>query len=85
MSLVLTNSIKGEDLLQKSRGQIVLRSVALSETLQPNLQYPTPDDPMRQQFVNDYERRGFSYVRKRYWRVPMKEWLKFYVKRTLGR
>lgn len=85
VSLVLTNSIKGEDLLRKSRGQIVLRSVALSETLQPNLQHPTPDDPMRQQFANDYERRGFSYVRKRYWRVSMKEWLKFYVKRTLGR
>lgn len=62
VSLVLINTEKGEKIFNMIVSKLNIRQVELEKCLQPNLCYPTKVHPKRQQFENDYKRKGFEYV-----------------------
>lgn len=66
ISLLLANTEKGQLLLQVVKDSIMLREVPLDKCLQPNLQHPTPINPLRDQFIKDYSDHGFLYIAKKY-------------------
>ena len=76
VSLVIVNTEKGQRLLEKSEGELNLLKVGTSQVLQPNLIHPTPANPMRQKFEEDYKNKGFRFVLRRYgnvgWRCNLK-------------
>lgn len=85
VSLVICNTSKGHYLFNQIQQNINSVSVEIKECIQPNLLRPTSEDERRKKFELDYMAKGFRYVLKKYWVVSKKEWLKFYVKRFLGR
>lgn len=85
VSLVLCNTSKGHELFEASSEELNRVQVPLESCLQPNLLRPTQEDDNRKLFEKEYEKRGFDYVRKRYWKTSLKQWTKHYIKRLLGR
>lgn len=71
-SIVLINTSKGQKLFDIVSDQILLAKVPLISCIQPNLQCPTPENPLRSQFEDDYRRKGFKYVMCRYGEVGIK-------------
>jgi len=75
VSLVLVNTPKGNEVLEKCRDSFEIRDVALSDALQPNLQHPSVPDKDAARFERDYASRGLGYVLKRYgdqgWRYKL--------------
>lgn len=63
-------------LLSGSESELNLLEVEISQVLQPNLIHPTPANPLRQKFEDDYKNKGYLYVLTRYgnvgWRYKMK-------------
>lgn len=76
VSLVIVNTDKGKRLLSGSESELNLLEVETSQVLQPNLIHPTPANPLRQKFEDDYKNKGYLYVLTRYgnvgWRYKMK-------------
>lgn len=64
LSLILINSEKGEALLVKSK--IKTDMISLKECMQPQLSKPSKLHPHYQQFVKEYETKGFVFVAKKY-------------------
>lgn len=64
LSLILINSEKGKILLTKSK--IKTDAISLQECMQPQLRKPSPLHPLHQQFVKEYETKGFVFVAKKY-------------------
>lgn len=79
VSLVLCNTRKGLDLFNSVHSCLNVVPVSLEDSLQPNLQHPTPIDSKRDSFENDYKLKGFKYVMKKYGDVGMM----FQVKRVI--
>lgn len=71
-SLVLINSVKGFELFENGLDDLHAIEVPLSQCLQPNLQHPTAENPLRSKFERDYEKRGFEYIMRKYGEVGMK-------------
>lgn len=71
-SLVLMNSAKGKELFEKVGTELHVMEVPLSMCMQPNLQRPTPENPLRGRFESDYAEKGFRYVMKRYGEVGIR-------------
>lgn len=71
-SLVLINSSRGKDWFDSVTDQLHFVEVPLQLCIQPNLQQPTPENPLRTQFESDYRRKGFKYVMRRYGEVGIK-------------
>lgn len=90
VSLVLLNTERGRSLFAQVRGRLQVIPVRLENALQPNLCHPTAIHPRRMDFENDYLRKGFEYVLKKYgelgWRhrvQAFRQRLKFHIKRML--
>lgn len=66
ISLVLINTHKGQELLEKVKVGIELRQSCLDACLQRNLQEPSKPSPKRNIFWKDYQANGFEYVIKKY-------------------
>ena len=66
LSLVLTHTPKGKKLLDMAVPQMEVHAITLEESLQPRLQYPTAQAEYRDQFWQDYQNHGMSYVIHRY-------------------
>lgn len=66
LSLVLLNTNKGVDLFGKIQTKITIFPTEIQNCLQPNLKHPSRLHPKRMKFENDYEKRGFLYVMKKY-------------------
>lgn len=66
VSLCLVNTEKGKQMLDAVQDKVELRLCDLEYCLQPNLQYPTKKNPLREQFETDFEVYGFEYVAKHY-------------------
>ena len=66
VSLVLANSDKGCDLLNKVLHKFHYEEVDLKECLQPQLKYPSKQNPSHASFVADYKANGFLYIAKKY-------------------
>lgn len=65
-SLVICNTIKGERVLMDASKYLRLKEFGISDCMQPNLLYPTPEDKRSEMFENDYRQRGFEYVLHKY-------------------
>ena len=90
VSLVLLNTERGRSLFAQVRDKLQVIPVRLENALQPNLCHPSAIHPRRMDFENDYLRKGFEYVLKKYgelgWRhrvQAFRQRLKFHIKRML--
>lgn len=71
-SLVLINTLKGKNLFDVVSEQMAFMEVPLEQCLQPNLQNPTPENPLSIKFLDDYRTKGFKYVMYHYGEVGIK-------------
>lgn len=76
VSLCLINTEKGKQMLDAVKDKVELRLCDLEHCLQPNLQYPTKKNPLREQFEADFEAYGFEYVAKHYGDLNLKSKIK---------
>lgn len=66
VSLLLINSAKGKFWFDQIKAQVYFLSTDVEHCLQPNLQYPSVIHSLRNQFEEDYIKKGFIYVGKKY-------------------
>lgn len=95
-SLMLVNTEKGKQIFTAIKDKLNTVEVNLNNSIQPNLQHPSPIHPKREQFEKDYICKGFEYVYYKYgeegWRNKLstslqktKNFLKRIIKRAIGR
>lgn len=83
VSLVLTNSEKGQNIFENIKGDIYFEESNKEECLQHNLQRPTIASENRSRFFEDYSKRGFYYVAKKYTIYGFRNRCKHFTKRAL--
>ena len=83
VNVVLINTTKGEQLFEKVKDGIHYKESDVKSCLQPQLQYPTERSEKREQYWRDYEKRGFSYVARKYGMVGFSDRLKAKVKKII--
>ena len=66
VSLVLLNSVKGQELFQKIAHDTLPMESNVNDSIQPNLKEPTHMPSMRTQFWKDYTEKGLEYVLELY-------------------
>lgn len=66
ISLVLLNNEKGKKIFIGASDVLEIKQVSLSNSFQPNLKRPTSIHPLRMKFEEDYKKKGFAYVLKKY-------------------
>ena len=67
LNLVLINTKKGKSFFTKIKDeQLISYPTEVSQSLQPNLLRPTNIHPLQASFEDDYNKRGFEYVGKKY-------------------
>lgn len=75
-SLLLLNTEKGEIWFEHIKEQLDYISVKVEDCLQPNLEYPSVLGNNRMKFEQDYAKRGFVYIMKKYgdigWRFKIR-------------
>lgn len=72
VSLVLCNTEKGKAWFNEVESDLTIQKVDIKECLQPNLQNPTPPHDMHNIFIDDYKRKGFKYIRRKYGNIGVK-------------
>lgn len=65
-SLLIINSKKGENILENIKNNIYLEESSVEKCLQPQLKYPSAENKNKLSFWNDYKKRGFHFVAKKY-------------------
>jgi|UniRef100_UPI0040268361 4Fe-4S binding domain protein len=65
-SLILCNTIKGKLWLEAVQEKLTIIPIDIKDCMQPNLQRPTPVNPLSKGFKEDYVRNGFAYAMKKY-------------------
>lgn len=80
-SLVLVNTKKGKEWLDRIKGFLIYIPIELSICIQPNLQNPTILHPKRTDFEKDYAKYGFDYTMKKYGYIGWKCHIKCFIKR----
>lgn len=71
ISLMLVHSEDGKELMERVMPQMEVRSTAIQECLQPNLQKPTQKTPIRDAWWADYHKNGFDFVYRKYTEDPL--------------
>lgn len=66
VSLVLVNTAKGEEVLDKIKSGFSFLKINLRYVIQHNLKEPTPVSPKRTEFWNDYNKKGFNHILRKY-------------------
>ena len=66
VSLVLINSEKGSEMIERCSHALDIRNVELKDCLQPNLCHPSVPDKDYGKFTDDYAKKGLEYVLRRY-------------------
>jgi len=66
VSLLLVNTRKGADLIEKVKDSLNVRKVAIKDCLQPQLQYPPKASEQRDEFWKDYRKKRYEYVISKY-------------------
>ena len=84
VSLVLVNTEKGKLLFDSIKDCMKAIPAKLKDCLQPNLQHPSEAHPKRIVFEKDYERNGFVYVLKHYFKDSRFVCFKRIVKKLYG-
>ena len=64
--MLLINSSKGKFWFNQRKNQVNFLSTDVEHCLQPNLKYPSVIHSLRNQFEEDYIKKGFIYVGKKY-------------------
>lgn len=77
-SLLLLNTPKGKEIWEEIKNECHFITPRLSNCLQPNFQHPTPINKDSDAFAQDYTRKGFMYVLKKYGNVGFRYKTKFY-------
>jgi len=71
VSVVLLNTKKGFDFFEQVNSSIICQKSEIDSCLQPQLQFPTSKSSKREFFWNEYEKRGFKYIAKKYGTVSL--------------
>lgn len=71
-SLLISNTIKGQLLLNNISNHLFLLKSNKEKSVQPNLEKPTAFDKGNTDFVMDFPKRGFQYVAKKYGNIGWK-------------
>nr|WP_243164974.1 Coenzyme F420 hydrogenase/dehydrogenase, beta subunit C-terminal domain [Blautia massiliensis (ex Durand et al. 2017)] len=71
-SLFLIHTNRGEEMFEKIQGDLDCRLSNTTQCWQANLEAPTKKSEQREEFWNDYQRKGIDFVMKKYGTVPMK-------------
>lgn len=66
VSLILVNTEKGREIFDAVKDRMTVIPAKLEDCLQPNLQHPSVIHPKRMEFEQDYQRKGFLYVMRKY-------------------
>lgn len=85
VNLVLCNTDKGVSLFNAVSSHLQIIPAEKGQYEQPNLQPPTEEHPLRKPFEEDFTEYGFNYVLHKYWKVSMKERMKWRIKRLIGK
>lgn len=83
-SLFLIHTNRGEELFEKIQGALNCRLSNTTQCWQANLEAPTKKSEYREEFWNDYQRKGIDFVMKKYRTVPMKTKIKNKLLRIIG-
>lgn len=66
ISLVITNSSKGQSFFHEIAGKIELREYRMEDSIQPNLLHPTEKPADTEAFWDDYAKNGFEHSVRKY-------------------
>ena len=75
-SLFLIHTDRGEELFEKIRDNLDYRLSNTTQCWQANLEAPPQKSEEREEFWNEYKKKGIDFVMKKYGSVPMKTRIK---------
>ena len=75
-SLFLIHTNRGEELFEKIRSDLDYRLSNTTQCWQANLEAPTQKSEQREEFWNDYKKKGIDFVMKKYGTVPVQTKIK---------
>lgn len=84
VSLILINTIKGDELFEAAKQNLLIESSNVQDYLQPQLKHPAERPLEKDAFINDYHAKGFEYALRKYaiigWRKNIRTfWEQFYL------
>lgn len=85
VSLVISNTTKGQIAWNNIKEEFNYVETMLNNMMQPNLKSPTILNSQSDVFQQEYESYGFNYVKKKYCRLTLKEYLKWHLRCTIRR
>ena len=83
-SLFLIHTNRGEELFEKIQSDLDYRLSNTTQCWQANLEAPTQKSEQREEFWNDYQKKGIDFVMKKYGTIPMKTKIKNKLLRIMG-
>ena len=83
-SLFLIHTNRGEELFEKIQSDLDYRLSNTTQCWQANLEAPTKKSEQREEFWNDYKKKGIDFVMKKYGSVPMKTKIKNKLLKIMG-
>ena len=83
ISLILLNTEKGTTIFNKIKKNLVYHQSNINDCLQPQLQYPSKESIYRKQFWSDYNKKGYSFVIRKYAEYNLKNRTKNNIKLIL--
>ena len=75
-SLFLIHTNRGEELFERLQGGLDCRLSNTTQCWQANLEAPTKKSEQREEFWNDYQKKGIDFVMKKYGTIPMQTKIK---------
>lgn len=83
-SLFLIHTNRGEELFEKIQDNLDYRLSDTTQCWQANLEAPTKKSEQREEFWNDYQKKGIDFVMKKYGTVPIKTKIKNKILKIMG-
>jgi hypothetical protein len=65
----MVSTLKGKELFESAKNDVKFYPVKREDTLQPNLNRPSPASPQRDAFWEDYSSRGYIAASKRFYGI----------------
>lgn len=69
VSCLMVSTLKGKELFESAKNDVKFYPVKREDTLQPNLNRPSPASPQRDAFWEDYSSRGYIAASKRFYGI----------------
>lgn len=83
-SLFLIHTSRGRELFEKIKSNLDYKLSNTTQCWQANLEAPTKRSVHRDEFWNNYQKRGIDFVMKKYGKVPMKTKIKNKLLKIIG-